>query len=91
VLEQDTFVDAFGVATAVVSVGFAAWMRRWGVGAAESILPRKWDANGTSVPSWALPDEHVAAWAGPVCSSLTSTTTIHNESVDVDTLAARDH
>ncbi len=48
-----------GVAMFVLSMAFAASMRRWGVGTGGSMLPWDWDTYGTRLPPWSLLVVHV--------------------------------
>jgi hypothetical protein len=89
--EQTLLVAVLSVAAVVMTMAFAASMRRWGVGTAGSILPWKWDTYGTRVPPWTLLIAHVAVSAGLVRLALTSDTANQNDSVDLDTLAVHDH
>lgn len=49
-----------GAAMFVLTMSFAASMRRWGVGTAGSMLPWEWGTYGTWVPPWALLAAHAA-------------------------------
>ena len=49
-----------GAAMFVLTMSFAASMRRWGVGTAGSMLPWDWGTYGTRFPPWVLLLAHVA-------------------------------